>query len=335
MVFGGAGLGSAVLKLTADASDLNTQLDRAFKTTEQKLGRLSRLVGTAFLALGASITAVAAISAKAAINFESSFAGVRKTVDATEAQFGELAQSLRDLAKEIPVNVNELNRIGEVAGQLGVEVENIKEFTRVMAELGVTTEFTSGQAAIVLARFSEITGHPVAAVERLGSTLVELGNNVAAFEPEIADMALRFAAAADQAGFTAAETLGLAASLAELGIQSQIGGTAVQRVLLRMNAAVVSGGEQLEGFADIAGVSAQEFADDFENRPVEALQAFLAGIKGISDGGGDLLEVLEKVQLADLRNIRVLITAANAQQGIVDNIDSFVKTPRQAGARQG
>ena len=314
-------LGSAVLRLTADATDLNRQMDRAFKTTEQKLGRLSRLVGTAFLALGASITAVAAISAKAAIDFESSFAGVRKTVDATEAQFASLSQALRDLAKEIPVNVNELNRIGEVAGQLGVEVENIKEFTRVMAELGVTTEFTSDQAAIVLARFSEITGHPIAAVERLGSTLVELGNNVAAFEPEIANMALRFAAAADQAGFTAAQTLGLSAALAQLGIESQIGGTAVQRVLLRMNAAVVSGGEQLEGFADIAGVSAQEFADAFENRPVEALLAFLGGVKGINDSGGDLLEVLEKVQLADLRNIRVLITAANAQESVVDAIN--------------
>lgn len=50
---------------------------------------------------GATATAMVAC-AKSAIDFESAFTGVEKTVDGTEEQMEELKQGIRDMAKEIP-----------------------------------------------------------------------------------------------------------------------------------------------------------------------------------------------------------------------------------------
>src|SRR5690606_32505681 len=148
--------------------------------------------------------------------FESSFAGIVKTVDDATDSMGNLtpvgealAQGMRDLAKEIPINVNELNRIGEAAGQLGIKSENIIGFTEVMAKLGVTTNLSSDQAATALARLANITGMPQTEFGRLGSTIVALGNSLATTEAEITEFGLRIAGAGKLAGLSEADILAI------------------------------------------------------------------------------------------------------------------------------
>src|SRR5690606_30176723 len=107
-----------------------------------------------------------------AVDFESSFAGVRKTVDASEEEFRRLSAGFREMATQIPVSVNELNRIGEAAGQLGIKSANILQFTRVMADLGVATNLTADEAATSLARLANVMQLPQSQFDRLGSTIV-------------------------------------------------------------------------------------------------------------------------------------------------------------------
>src|SRR5690606_27523968 len=110
--------------------------EKASKAQEKALKDLEKRIDKFALGATAAFGALGVISAKAAIDFESSFAGVRKTVDATDAEFRQLSGAFRQMAKEIPVNVNEINRIGEAAGQLGIQTEHLVDFTRVMADLG-------------------------------------------------------------------------------------------------------------------------------------------------------------------------------------------------------
>src|SRR5688572_23777127 len=63
-----------------------------------KMGQLATTVGRTWsVAVTAPIVAFGAAAAKSAIDFESSFAGVRKTVEATEAEFKVMSDSLREL----------------------------------------------------------------------------------------------------------------------------------------------------------------------------------------------------------------------------------------------
>ena len=314
----GQNLGRAVLVLEADGRLLKRDIGRARADTQQQFAQLSKVVGASFLAIGAGITASLGLATKAAIDFESSFAGVRKTIDATEEGFQRLARGLRDMALEIPVNVNELNRIAEAAGQLGVEEGNILSFTRTMAQLGVTTNLTSEEAATSLARFSNIVGVGSDQVDRLGSVIVGLGNNFATTEREVVDMALRLGGAGRIVGLTAAEVLGLSAALSSVGIQAEAGGTAISQALFEMNTAVLSGTEELQTFADIAGVSAEEFAARFRAAPTEALIEFVQGLRDIDDAGGDVAARLDDVGLDGARSARSIIGLAGNVQGLRD-----------------
>ena len=296
-------------KLTGALTRAASHLDQTGKKMQRVGQQMSDAGSKLTTSMTVPIVALGGLATKAASDFESSFAGVRKTVDATEEQFAELSDGMRDLAKEIPANVNELNRIGEAAGQLGIETENILSFTRTMFDLGITTNLSSDRAATALARLANITGLPQTQFDRLGSTIVGLGNTFATTEAEIVDFGLRIAAAGDLAGLSEAQILGIGAAMSSVGVEAEAGGTAVQKVLLKMVDAVAQGGDSLATFAATAGQSASEFAEAFETNASAAFQAF---VEGLGRQGNAAFQTLEKLELQDNRLIRSFLSLANA-----------------------
>jgi TP901 family phage tail tape measure protein len=103
---------------------------------------------------------------------ESAFAGVRKTVDATEEEFDQLNQTLKDM--KTPTTFEELAHIMELGGQLGVANENLAEFTETIDKLAVSTNLTSEDAATLAAQFANITKMDMSDIDRWGSTIVKL-----------------------------------------------------------------------------------------------------------------------------------------------------------------
>jgi TP901 family phage tail tape measure protein len=272
--------------------------------------------GLAATVLTAGIALVGVASVKAAVDFETSFAGVVKTVDGVvdaenklTAVGLELRQGFRDMAQEIPVNVNELNRIGEAAGQLGIKSETILGFTRVMADLGVSTNLSSDQAATSLARLANITQMPQTEFARLGATVVDLGNHFATTESEIVDFGLRMAGAGTQAGLSEANILAIGTAMSSVGVEAEAGGTAVQKVLLQMVQATVQGGETLELLGRAARMSGAEFKQAFEE---DAAGAFIAFVEGLGAQGKGAIATLDALDLQDQRLIRSFLTLSGA-----------------------
>ena len=269
----------------------------------QAAGRVLTLGITAPL-VGASIAAL-----KTSIDFESSFAGVRKTVTATEPELQALADGFRDLALEIPTNVNELNKIGEAAGQLGIQTPNILGFTETMAALGVTTNLSSEAAATSLARLANITGLQQDKFDNLGSAIVGLGNNFATTESEIVDFGLRIAGAGELAGLSEGEILGIGTAMSSIGVQAEAGGTAVQKVLNEINQSVATGDEELRVFAEVAGMTAEQFSAAFRDDAAGAFESF---VTGLGTQGDKSFTVMEDLGFESERVIRAFLGLANA-----------------------
>ncbi len=241
-------------------------------------GNLTQLGGQLTAAVTLPIVAAFGAATKAAVDFESSFAGVRKTVDASESEFKTISDSFRGLAKEIPVSVNEINRLGEAAGALGIPKEEIVDFAKVMAMLGVTTNVTSDQAAESIAKIQNIFGASGKFTEQFASTLVDLGNKGASTEAEILALATRIASAGNTVNMSQAQVLAFSSAIANVGMEAEAGGSAFSRVLLEMSKSVSAGGKELQAFASVAGMSSAQFATLFKTNAAGAVQAFVEGL---------------------------------------------------------
>lgn len=282
------------------------------------------------LTAGVTLPIVAGVTAtiKAASDWESAFAGTRKTVDEVVDANGDVIYSyerlegeLRSLAKELPATHSEIAEVAEAAGQLGIETENVISFTRTMIDMGESTNLSAEQAASSLARLANITGMSQNDFDRLGSSVVALGNNFATTEAEIVEMGLRLAGTGNQIGMTEADIMGLAAAMSSVGIQAEAGGTAMSTVLKRMQNAVADGSEELVDFAKVSRMSASEFADAFRDDPARALQAFVEGLEESSNEGENLNSILGDLGITGIREADTLLRLAGNSEILGSALD--------------
>jgi len=311
-------LRTLVVKVGADVSGFEKGLNKASK----KL----KATGRSFTAAGKSLTrnvsvpliALGAISLKAGTDFESAFAGVRKTVEATEEEYKKLSDGIRALAKQAPTTAEALAGIAESAGQLGIKTEGILQFTKVVADLGVTTNLTGEDAASMMAKFANISQMPQDEFDRFGSTIVDLGNNLATTEADILEMGLRLAGAGKQVGLSESEVLSIAGALSSVGLQAQAGGTAISKVLIEMQLATETGGNALKDFAKVAGLSTSEFSTAFKTDATSALSSFITGLQDTERNGASAIKVLDDMGITEIRMRDALLRLSNAE-GLLDN----------------
>lgn len=256
----------------------------------------------------------------ASIEFESAITGVYKTVDGTPEQLSAIADGIKKMSTEIPATTTEIAAVAEAAGQLGIAADDVLSFSRVMLDLGESTNLTADEAATALAKFANITGTAADDYERLGSVIVGLGNNFATTEAEITEMATRLASAGTLAGLTESQIMALATAMSSVGIEAEAGGTAMTQTLTAIEKAVADGGQKLEEFARIAGMSASGFANTWESDAITAVQAFIAGLGGLGEQGESATLVLDELGLSGVRQSNMLKSLALASETLTDAV---------------
>lgn len=319
---------SAELKLKdlqAEASRSHAALAQVSAVTgeiAEKSGNIAKKFAPASLAFaGAGVAAT-----KAAVEFESAFAGVEKTVDGTTEQLSALRQGILDMAEEIPASTTEIAAVAEAAGQLSIPTDDILDFTRVMLDMGVATNLSAEEAATAIARIANITGMTGEDYSRFASTVVALGNAHATTEREIVEMANRLASAGTIAGLSEADILALSTAMSSVGIEAEAGGTAMTQTLTAISKAIANGGDKLEKFAKVSGMSSNEFVKAWSEDPITAISAFIGGLGEMNENGEDTISLLDDLDLAGIRQSNMLKSLALAH----DTLDSAIETSHSA-----
>ena len=285
-----------------------------FGTKIENAGNKVEKAGKKLSAFSAASATALITSAKTAIDFEDAFAGVEKTVDGTAEQMKELKQGIRNMAKEIPSTTTEISAVAEAAGQLGIKTEDILSFTKVMIDLGNSTNLSAEEAASALAKFANITNMSAQDYDKLGSTIVALGNNFATTEADIVSMATRLAATGELAGLSQSQILSLATAMSSVGIEAEAGGSAMSKLLKQIQLAVELGGEDLKQFAKVAGMTTKDFKQAFEKDAVSALSSFIGGLNDTKRNGKSAIAILDDMGLTEVRLSNTILSLANASE---------------------
>ena len=317
---------SVVVRLSMEASQYIAQAQKAGEVGEdamEKVGRAAKTSDQAIHDVGSTAGKVAAgglaalfATGKAASDWESAWAGVTKTVEGTPEQLQAVEDGIRGLAKSMPATHAEIAGVAEAAGQLGVATGDVVDFTETMVQLGETTNVTAEDAATSIAQIQNVMRMDASDVDNFANALVDLGNKGASTEREILDMAARVAGAGTTIGASEQDVLALSAAMANLGIESELGGGAVQRVLTQINTDVKSGSADIAKYAEVAGVSSERFADAWGKRPVKAFDMLVQGLGKIQDNGGDVASVLGDMGIKGTQNLQVMLRLAGAGDGL-------------------
>ncbi|CAM2758921.1 phage tail protein [Streptococcus acidominimus] len=317
-------------KEIAIQSSVFTKFGNGLQTVGGKLqtvGDKAQSVGSSLTkGLTTPIVAGAGLAIKAAVDYESAFAGVRKTVDASEAGYRKLSDGIRQMSKELPASATEIAHVAETAGQLGIKQNDILGFTRTMIDMGESTNLSADEAATAIAKIGNILGLTSADYSRFGSSVVALGNNFATTEKDVVEMTNRLAASGKLAGLTAPEILGLATAMSSVGIEAEAGGTAMSQTLTQIGAAVDAGGDKLNKLAEIAGMTAEQFSSKWKEKPIEAVEAFIKGLGNLGDEGESASSVLDDLGMSGIRQSNMLKSLGLAS----DKVSGAVKMSTEA-----
>jgi TP901 family phage tail tape measure protein len=307
-------------KESAKGSDESAAAAKKDAEYKEKQAEATKTAGTALLAFGTATVAALGASAKAAMDWESAWAGVTKTVDGSPAQMAELEGGLRQLAKTLPSTHTEIAAVAEAAGQLGVKREDILKFTKTMIDLGETTNLTAEEAATNIAQIANVMGTSGDDIDNFGATLVALGNDGASTEKEILSMAQRIAGAGKLVGASESDVLALSNTLASMGVNAELGGGVTTRVLLKMYSAVQGGGKKMEAFAKAAGTSAEDFAKAFRESPVAALEMVTKGMARTKEEGGNVVAMMADMGMKGTEEMQVMLSLAGAGNLLSDSL---------------
>lgn len=315
---------SAFTKFGRGAQEVGNKISQVGQTVSGFGSALTRGVT-------APIVAGAGLVVKAAIDYESAFAGVKKTVDETATvSYKNLSDGIRQMAKELPASAVEIANVAEVAGQLGIKAEDILSFSRTMIDMGESTNLSAEEAATAIAKVANIMGLTSDDYSRFGASVVDLGNNFATTEKDIVMMANRLAAGGKLAGLTAPEILGLATAMSSVGIEAEAGGTAMTQTLTAIGNAVSlttkDSADDLALIAKVAGTTSEEFQQAWKEKPAEALQSFIKGLNTAREKGANMDAILMKLGMTGVRQGNMLKSLALSS----DKMSAAVNRSNQA-----
>ena len=293
----------------------------AVGTKMQSLGDSITNVGKKFTVVSAAASAALVGISKSAIDFETAFTGVTKTVDGTDEQLENIRQGLFDLSEATASSATDIAAVAEAAGQLGVKTDNVLDFTETMVRLGDSTNLSADEAATAIAQLYNVMGSDINTVDQFGAALVALGNNAATTEADILNMSTRIASSGSQVGLTEQQVLALATTLSSVGLEAEGGGSAISAVITQIDKDVALNSNTLKTWADVAGISVKDFKNLWENDAMTAIQKVVAGMGDASAGGENLNVILDELGVTSLRQTDTMKRLSSASELMSDMVD--------------
>lgn len=265
------------------------ELAQAALLTHQKLRELESKtsgVSTALSALrgelaqlGIAATGIG-LAVREAVKFESAMADVRKVVDGTEEEMAGLEDTLKAMARELPLSTDALAKIAAAGGQLGIPIQNIEQFTRLAAEMSVAFNMSADQAGQAIAKMTNVFKLSMPEVRSLGDAVNTLGNNSAATEADILEVMTRVGGMSTQFGISAEQTAALATAMLSMGKTPEIAATGINALLGKLQTSTTQSAEFKEGLRAL-GLEAETFARSIAADPQKAINRFLSSLQGL------------------------------------------------------
>ncbi len=178
---------------------------------------------------------IGAYMIKQAYDFTNAWTNVQKVVNGTPEQMDALKAQAFSLAHEMATSPNEVAGVMAVGGQMNVPTGQMADFTKVMLQASLATDMTSESAANMAGQFANVMQETDPDKWRkIISTVDQLADIIPGGESKVMDMAQRFGLAGKSVGLNSAQVLGYASFATGLGIDPEMGGSALSHMFISL-----------------------------------------------------------------------------------------------------
>lgn len=301
----------------------------SFAARMEECGQASAFTWSNVKSLGMTLSAVltpamqmvGGYGMQSAIDIDTAYRDMRKTVQGSESDFETLKQAALDFSSQNVTSAEQILQIQAIGGELGIATDELQVFSETVSNLDIATNLNAEDAAQTLGTLSNILNDlDSSTMPKFADSLVRLGNNGASTESQISDIAKRIGSMGSIVGMTTPDILAWASTIASTGQNAEAAGTAISKTMSNIETAVASGGESLQQFASVSGMSAQQFADTWNSDPTAALKAFIEGLRGIEEGGGSADKTLQDLGINAVRQKQAIEGLMQSIGGLDDNL---------------
>lgn len=270
----------AQAKKNQAAKEYEATMDR-INAKQKASGNLSRAVSSlkAGAVAAAAIAAPLGLAAREAVQFESAMSDVRKVVDFdTPQQFKEMGDDILRMSQEMPMSAEGIAKIVAAGGQAGIARDELKEFATDAIKMGVAFDISAEDAGNMMAKWRTAFGMSQGEVVQLADQVNYLSNTTAASSDSISDIVTRVGPLGEVAGISASQIAAIGASMASVGVQSDVAATGIKNMALGLVAGAGATKSQQDAFAQL-GLSAEDVAKRMQTDAQGTIMDVLSRIK--------------------------------------------------------
>lgn len=260
-------------------------------------------VSTTLSVMSVALGAFGVMSIKTAADYEKLLTSVERTSELSGDAMGRLRSDLIDLSSTMPEAFKSVTAVATLAGQLGIAGASVDEFTETILKFSSTTNVTAEVAAEKIGRIAQLTRTSAQEYDNLAAAIYQTGVTSVATEADILTVTQQISVAATSANFAAHETVGLASALASLGVQPERARGSMERMFNTITQGALNGGVEAQRFADIAGMSAQEFSKAWKEDAAGAFYDFVVGLGAAEESGRNMNSILQDLGINAVRDI--------------------------------
>ncbi|MBJ9599718.1 phage tail tape measure protein [Citrobacter werkmanii] len=217
------------------------QLSGPLKGMQRELkGFQKEMAGLALgaAAAGTAILGALALPINSAMGFESKMADIRKVVDGLDDKkaFAQMSDDILTLSTQLPMAAEGIAEIVAAGGQAGIARSDLMQFANDAVKMGVAFDTTAEESGQMMAQWRTAFKLTQDDVVVLADKINYLGNTGPANAKKISDIVTRIGPLGSVAGVASGEIAAMGATIAGMGVESEIASTGIKNFMLSLTA---------------------------------------------------------------------------------------------------
>lgn len=209
-------------------------------------------IGWSDIITGGAMAAPFIAGARAAIDFESQMADVRKVVNFdTPNQFKEMGDDIGRLSERLPMAATDIAKIVAAGGQSGIARDELLSFAESAVKMGIAFDQTADESGDMMAKWRTAFRMNQGEVVALADRINYLGNTGPATTKQISGIVTEVGALGEVAGLSSAQIAAIGATMAGVGVKQDVAATGIKNFMLAMTKGTAATKAQAQAYKSL------------------------------------------------------------------------------------